>query len=155
MNESKIKRLNELMSGYDKEVEKIENMRLGFLLARAEYNSLRDLISATKEFIVGKFSFTVNSHDTGNSVVVNLIASDGEKLNILRGTYWHNEHQYGFNKFHRLRGAWDSEYEKAIEHIRKLEITRLNNDFASWSNQLQELKSEDKSTINKFEAEFN
>ena len=155
MNESRIKRLNELMSGYEKKVDKIKDMRLGFLLARSQYSSLRGEISRDKEFIVGKFGFSVHSHDTGNGVVVDLISSDGERLNIIRGTYWHNEGQYGFNKFHRLNGAWDKSLEEAIDHIRKLEITHLNNDFQCWSNELEALKAEDKSTINKFEAEFN
>lgn len=155
MNNERIKRLNDLMSGYKKEAEKIEDMRLGFLLSRSQYSSLRGEISRDKEFIVGKFGFSVHSHDTGVGVIVDLIANDGERLNIINGTYWYNEGQYGFNKFHRLNGAWDIELEKAISHIRKLELTLLNNDFISWTNQLQELKCEDKSTIGKFEAEFN
>lgn len=153
MNEQ-IKRLHDLISNYDKEADKINNMKLGFLLSRASYGSLRDLISRYKEYSVGKFLFTVNCHYTGNSVVVDLVASDGARLNIINGTYWYNENQYGFNKFHRLHGSWDDALEKAIDHIRKLEIARLNNDFISWTNQLDELKKEEKNTIDKFEAEF-
>lgn len=155
MNESKIIRLKELMSGYDKQINKIENMQLGFLLARAEYNSLRNLIDRDKEFVFGKFGFTVNSHSTGNSVRVDLIAGDGERLNIINGTYWHSPSTYGFNKFHRLNGAWDESFEDAINHIRGLEIAHLNNDFQSWTESLKALQAEDKCTINKFASEFN
>ena len=152
---TEMKRLHDLISGYDKEADKINSMKLGFLLSRASYGSLRDLISRYKEYVVGKFSFTVNCHDTGNSVVVDLISDDGERLNIINGTYWHNHSQYGFNKFHRLHGAWDDALEEAIDHIRTLEMSRLNNDFSIWTNKLTELKNDDKNTISKFEAEFN
>ena len=98
-------RLNDLISGYDKQLDNIVNMRLGFLLDMASHSSLSDLIGRYNEYIVGKFSFTVNSHDTGVGVVVDLISNDGERLNIINGTYWHNESQYGFNHFHRLKDA--------------------------------------------------
>lgn len=150
-----INRLKELINGYEKQLDGIKNMRLGFLLKRASYGSLNGLISRDKAYIVDKFSFSINSHDTGVSVVVNLIASDGEKLNIINGTYWYNESQYGFNKFHRLNGAWDESLKLAIEKIRTLEIDKLNSDFKGWNSRLEALQQKESDTISKFEAEFN
>ena len=150
-----INRLKELINGYNKQLESIENMKLGFLLKRASYGALNGLISRDKAYIVDKFSFSINSHDTGVSVVVNLIAADGEKLNIINGTYWYNESQYGFNKFHRLSGAWDDALSLAIEKIRTLERDRLNSELEDWTNELKELQQEEAGTKSKFEAEFN
>ena len=149
-----INRLKELINGYDKQLESIEDMRLGFLLKRASYGTLNGLISRDKAYIVDKFSFSINAHDTGVSVVVNLIASDGEKLNIINGTYWYNESQYGFNKFYRLNGVWDEPLELAIEKIRTLEIDKLNSDLSRWISELEALQQKESDTKSKFESEF-
>lgn len=149
-----INRLKELIKGYEKQLDGIKNMRLGFLLERANYGSLKGLISRDKAYIVDKFSFSISAHSTGVNVIVDLIASDGEKLNIINGTYWYDESQYGFNKFHRLNGAWDEALELAIGKIRTLEIDKLNRDFESWNSKLSTLQQKESNTISKFEAEF-
>ena len=100
---------------------------------------------------------TVTSNDgplPGVSVVVNLIASDGEKLNIINGTYWYNESQYGFNKFYRLNGVWDEPLELAIEKIRTLEIDKLNSDLSRWISKLETFQQKESDTKSKFESEF-
>ena len=151
---SEIGRLKELIAGYEDEVSKINRLKLGFLLSYARYGSLRGLISREKEYIVGKFGFTVNCHDTGNTVRVDLIASDGDRLNIINGTYWHNESQYGFNSFHRLNGAWDDAFKVAIDKIRRSEILLLDKELEQWIKKLNSLKTEYHNVKSKFESEF-
>ena len=75
---------------------------------------------------VGNFVFSANRHSTGISVNVLLVHPDtGETYEIVNGTYWFNESQYGFNKFRWERGKWDNALGKAIETLKGLLAVRV------------------------------
>lgn len=92
-------------------IEELPKKRLGFLLYSLQLLGCEDTIK------IGRFSFYANKHDTGVSVRV-YIESDGETFDVIKGTYWYNQSQYGHNKFTHNKGAWDSAFDEAVCELR-------------------------------------
>ena len=132
------------IKGFNKTLDKIPSMRLGMLL---------DRVIDKGPLIVGVFEFTCNSHDTGISVRVNIIKDD-DRLTIINGTYWYSESTYGFNKFHRLHGAWDPSLEEAIDEIKIMATKNIEARIKSHKEWIESIKKELNKEISKFESMF-
>jgi hypothetical protein len=139
-----IEKLNKDLERFDDLLIKIPSMRLGMLLNR---------VIEKGPLVVGVFEFTCNSHDTGISVRVNIIKGDA-RLNIINGTYWYNESTYGFNKFHRLHGAWDPSLKKAIDEIKVMAIKKVEDKIKSHKQWIESIKKELSEEVSKFESMF-
>ena len=132
------------IEGFNKTLDKIPSMRLGMLLNR---------VITSKPLVVGAFEFKCNSHDTGISVRVDIIKDD-DRLSIINGTYWYNESTYGFNKFHRLNGAWDAALKEAIKEIEIMAIKDVEDKIKSHKEWAKSIKKETEKKIYKFESMF-
>ena len=139
-----IERLNNELEGFNKTLIKIPSMRLGMLLNR---------VIEKGPLIVGVFEFTCNSHDTGISVRVNIIKGD-DRLNIINGTYWYSESTYGFNKFHRLHGAWDTSLKEAIDEIKIMATKNIEAKIKSHKEWIKSIKEDLNKEAAKFESMF-
>ena len=139
-----IERLNHELEGFNKTLIKIPSMRLGMLLNR---------VIEKGPLIVGVFEFTCNSHDTGISVRVNIIKGD-DRLNIINGTYWYSESTYGFNKFHRLHGAWDTSLKEAIDEIKIMATKNIEAKIKSHKEWIKSIKEDLNKEAAKFESMF-
>ena len=132
------------IEGFNKTLDKIPSMRLGMLL---------DRVIDKGPLIVGVFEFTCNSHDTGISVRVNIVKDD-DRLTIINGTYWYSESTYGFNKFHRLHGAWDPSLEEAVDEIKIMATKNIEAKIKSHKEWIESIKKELNKEISKFESMF-
>tara|TARA_R110000823_G_C15583267_1_gene463321 strand:+ start:128 stop:553 length:426 start_codon:yes stop_codon:yes gene_type:complete len=132
------------IEGFNKTIDKIPSMRLGMLL---------DRVIDKGPLIVGVFEFTCNSHDTGISVRVNIVKDD-DRLTIINGTYWYSESTYGFNKFHRLHGAWDPSLEEAVDEIKIMATKNIEARIKSHKEWIESIKKELNKEISKFESMF-
>ena len=139
-----IEKLNKDLERFDDLLIKIPSMRLGMLLNR---------VIEKGPLVVGVFEFTCNSHDTGVSVRVNIIKGN-DRLNIINGTYWYSESTYGFNKFHRLHGAWDPSLKKAIDEIKVMAIKKVEDKIKSHKQWIESIKKELSEEVSKFESMF-
>ena len=140
----KIETLINQIEGFNKALDKIPSMRLGMLL---------DRVIDKGPLIVGVFEFTCNSHDTGISVRVNIVKDD-DRLTIINGTYWYSESTYGFNKFHRLHGAWDPSLEEAVDEIKIMATKNIEAKIKSHKEWIESIKKELNKEISKFESMF-
>ena len=139
-----IKRLNNDIEQFNKTLIKIPSMRLGMLLNK---------VINKAPLVVGVFEFKCNSHDTGIDVKVDIIKDD-DRLNILNGTYWYCESAYGFNKFHRLHGAWDPSFADAIKEIKLMATKKIETRIKAHKEWIESIKKEESEKISKFESIF-
>jgi hypothetical protein len=139
-----IERLNYELEGFNKTLIKIPSMRLGMLLNQ---------VINKGPLVIGVFEFKWNSHDTGISVKVDIVKGD-DRLNILNGTYWDNESTYGFNKFHRLHGAWDPSLNDAIKEIELMVTKRLEAKIETHTEWTKSIERENAEIKSKFESIF-
>lgn len=139
-----IERLNNEVIRLKKLINKIPSMRFGMILNQVVEN---------KPLVIGVFEFTCNSHDTGIDVKVDIIKGD-DRLNIINGTYWYCESTYGFNKFHRLSGAWDSSLEAAIKEIELMAIKKIEAKIKDNEDWIAKIKKEDSEKKARFESMF-
>ena len=103
---------------------------------------------------MGNFSFYVNPHDTGNSVIVKLHSPDGDSLEIINKTYWYNESQYGFNDYTFLRGSWDDALEDTIKQIRQQYKDALTKQIEEYRSKLVGVELEESRKLAKFNSIF-
>tara|TARA_R110000851_G_scaffold96226_1_gene208782 strand:- start:480 stop:944 length:465 start_codon:yes stop_codon:yes gene_type:complete len=139
-----IERLNNELDRLNQILTKIPSMRLGMLL---------DRVIVSDPLVVGMFEFNCNSHDTGVSVKIDIV-KDGERLNIINGTYWYSASPFGGNKFHWLHGAWDSALEKAIDEITAMATKNIEAKIKSHEEWIASIKKEMRKEICKFESFF-
>ena len=114
----------------------IDKMNLGELIvyckgANIKTESRKEVLGGNydeKIIVVDEFAMECNDHDTGISVVVNIIGA-GAPYEIINGTYW-KRGGYEHNKFKQLRGAWDSAFNESVATLMDLvserEARRLN-----------------------------
>ena len=131
----------------NKLIEEASNKRLGFLLYSLQILGLKDTIK------VGHFNFYASKHDTGVSVRV-YIENEGETYDVINGTYWYNQSQYGHNKFTRNHGAWDSALESAIIELREKAKTLYANQIKKLNEEMVNLESHQSDKKKRFEALF-
>lgn len=130
-----------------KSIEKAENELLGFLLYSLQLLGYKDTIN------IGDFHFYANKHDTGVSVRV-YIKNGDDTYDVINGTYWYNQSQYGHNKFTKNTGAWDSHLDKAIAELRAMAISGYESRISRLEVELESLNSFEESKKQKFEEIF-
>ena len=128
-------------------IDDLPKKRLGFLLY-----SLR-LLGCGEKITIGSFNFYHDKHDTGVSVRV-YIESKGETFDVINGTYWYNQWQYGHNKFTHNKGAWDSAFEDAVlalkEKAKRLYLKRIS----ALEAELESIRKAERDKKSRFEALF-
>lgn len=130
-----------------KSIEETANKRLGFLLYSLQILGHKDTIN------IGHFHFYANKHDTGVSVRV-YIKNGDETYEVINGTYWYNQSQYGHNKLTQNRGAWDSHLDDAIDELRAMAISGYESRISRLEGELEELNNFEKNKKQRFEAMF-
>jgi hypothetical protein len=143
--------MNETIESLEEEIErvqrlkdKVDSLRLGFLLkehyyADTKYHSKRGNIENDS------FLFRISCHETGVSVNSFIKLPDGERYKFADRTYWYNESQYGFNSWNYESGKWDKAYEEFIQVLRE----SLKQDYDFRIKQYEREISEEKERLQK------
>ena len=113
-----IERLEEDIERVQRLKEKVDSLRLGFLLKEHSYG-YTEYHSKGGNVENDRFLFSINCHDTGVSVNSFIKLPDGELYKFADRTYWYNESQYGFNSWNYESGKWDKAYEEFIQVLRE------------------------------------
>lgn len=145
---SRIECLNEKITAEEKKLNEVDGTRLGFVLHKLQAYGKRGDIK------VGLFNFSAYSHDTGVSVKV-FIENGTDTYEVINGTYWYNESQYGFNKFTRNHGAWDVALEVAILDLKQMLKEIINQKISELKIELAAQIEKEESLKQQFEVLFN
>lgn len=145
---SRIDYLSKNIEILERDLLRVGEMRLGFILKALSYHGFKDSIS------VGHFKFNSHSHDTGVSVRVFICLGD-EMLDIINGTYWYSESTYGHNKFIHNKGAWDAAFEDAVKDLKKMLSDAIEKKIEKLKVELEESLKEEREKKSRFEAIFN
>lgn len=132
---------------HEASIEKLPKERLGFLLRSLQLLGCKDTIK------IGHFNFYASKHDTGVSVRV-YIENDGETFDVINGTYWYNQGQYGHNKFTHNKGAWDSAFDLSVAELRKKAKTLYLSRIERLNKELSDIDEFESDKKKRFEALF-
>jgi hypothetical protein len=145
---SRIEFLKNKIITEEKNLNEIDRTRLGFVLYKLQVYGKRGDIK------IGLFNFSAYSHSTGVSVKV-FIENGTDTYEVINGTYWYNESQYGFNKFTRNHGAWDGALEVAILDLKKMLKEIINQKICETKIELSGQMEKEESLKQQFEVLFN
>ena len=141
------KNIQEDIKRNEKLIAELPEKRLGFLLYSLQILGCKDTIK------LGNFNFYASKHGTGVFVRV-YIENDGETFDVINGTYWCNQSQYGHNKFIQKKGAWDSSLNSAIGELKDKAKSLYLRNIERLSEELESLKNSELEKKKRFEALF-